>query len=117
MGGHFPIDQVDHTTDGAAPIEQRRGPPEYLDALDQQGFQADRVVGADGGGVEGVDPVAEYPHPGAVQATDDRAAGAGTEAAGAHPRQAVQGFPQGRLAPQGELVALQHPGRAGHLPG
>ncbi|GIX34394.1 MAG: hypothetical protein KatS3mg126_0173 [Lysobacteraceae bacterium] len=53
--GHFgnaPVDDVDRTADRAAAVEQGRRSLEDLDLLGQEGLDADRVVGADRGGVQ-----------------------------------------------------------------
>jgi hypothetical protein len=77
------VDDVDHAADGGAAVEQRRRTAQYLDALDQEGFDTDAVIGADAGGVKRAYAVVEHANAFAAEAADDRATGAGAEVSAA----------------------------------
>jgi len=83
-GGDAVVDDVDHTADGGAAVEERGGAAEDLDAVDKKRLDADAVVGADVGGIEGADAVVEHADAFAAEAADERTIRAGTEEGAAH---------------------------------
>ena len=93
---------VDQPADRAAAVEQRRRSAQDLDALRRERVCRDGVIRAQGGDVQGVQPVLGHPHPGAVLAADHRSSSRRAEGARVHARLLGQRATQG-----GVQVALE----------
>src|SRR5690606_39824429 len=100
-GGHLGldtvVDDVDHSANGGAAVEEGGGTADDFHAFDEQGVEADGVVGAGIGGVDGVCAVLENAHAVGAEAADDGAAGGGAEGGGAEPGGVGEGFAEGGL--------------------
>ncbi len=66
------VDQIDDSTDRAAPVFEYCRSADDLDFLSQAGLEAAGVVGADCGGVVAGDAVLHQPHPRAGQPAEHR---------------------------------------------
>ena len=73
------VDHVDRAADCLGTETERGGSAQHLDLFGVRRFEGHGVVGADDGGVAGVESVFHDADPGAAQAANDRPAGAGHE--------------------------------------
>ena len=108
LGRNPSVDHVDRAADGLRTEAERGGAAENLDLLGVRRLEGHGVVGADDGGVAGVDSVLHDAHPAAGQAANDRPAGAGDERRRVHAGFVLQRLAQGGAEAQLEVRAGQH---------
>ena len=108
LGRNPSVDHVDRAADGLRTEAERGGAAENLDLLGVRRLERHGVVGADNGGVAGVEAVLHDAHPAAGQAANDRPAGAGDERRRVHAGFALQGLAQRGAQAQLEVRAGQH---------
>ncbi|MNG90257.1 hypothetical protein D3C79_491460 [compost metagenome] len=106
--GNAVVERVDHAADGVAAIEQGGGAANDLDPFDGDRIQRHGVVIRQRRGIEGAHAIAQDANAVAVQATDHRTAGAGTEPGGGDAGLLVEGFAQAAVLLLQQIVAFEH---------
>ena len=102
------VDHVHRAADRLRTEAERGGAAQNLDLFRVARLEGHGVVGADNGGVAGVESVFHDAYPGAGQAADDRPAGAGDERRRVHAGFALQRLAQRGAQAQLEVRAGQH---------
>ena len=109
------IDNVDYPADGPGAEAQGGGAPQDLDAVGEQGFAADGVIGADIGGVGDAGAVVENLDPLAAEAANHGCAHTGAEGAVVDSRLVLQGFAESRRHLPLQLLLVEDGDGTGNL--
>ena len=102
------IDDIDHTANGAAAVEQCRRSAHDFRAFDHQRIDRYRVVKTQRRGVQHADAVLQQADAVTIKAADHRTAGVGAETGRGHPGQAVQRVAERGTAQAEQFFALHH---------
>ena len=108
FGGDAVVEGVDHATDGVAAVEQGGRATDDFDALNVDRIQWHGVVVGQRRSVQRAHAIAQNADPVAVQAANDRSAGARAEVRRRHTRLLVQGFTQAALLLQCQVITFQN---------
>ena len=97
--GHTVVDDVDHSADGIAAVEQRRRSAYHLDAIGDERIDRHRVIERQRRSIEHADAVLQDAHAVAIEAADNRPAGAGAKGGARKPGLAREGLAKRAGAP------------------
>ncbi len=115
FGGNAVVEAVDHAANGISTVEQRCRAANDFNTVGVDRVQRYGVVVGQRGSVQCAHAVTQHADTVAIQAADDRPAGAGSEVGRRHPRLLVQGFTQAAFLLQGQAIPFQHGAGRGKL--
>ena len=107
------VDNVYHPANGAGAVEHGGGAAQNLDAVRQQGFHRDCVVGADGRGIGAAGAILQHSDPRALLAADHRLAYARAEGCIGQAGNIAQGIANIRASGAAQGFTGQHGHRQG----
>ncbi len=102
------VEGVDHAADGVTAIQQGGRAADDFDAIDRHRVQGHGVVVGQRRGIQGADAVAQNADAVAVQAANDRSAGARAEPGRGDTGLLVQGFTEAAVLLLQQVVAFEH---------
>ena len=108
--GDAVVKGIDHAADGVAAVQQGGRATDDFDALNVDRVQRHGVIVRQRRGIQRPDAVAQDANAVAIQAANDRSAGARAEVGRRHARLFIEGFAQAALLLQGQVVAFQYGG-------